>query len=163
MQIQKASPLFWPQLLQLYAQARTFMAQNGNPYQWVNGYPSRTVLLQDIQQGHLYVCMDGTRVAAAFCFRPGPDPTYRHIEKGRWLNELPYYVVHRLAVAEPGRGTGAFCLRWCLQQNPNLRADTHQDNLPMQKLILKSGFVYCGIIYTRDGSARLAYQHAAAN
>lgn len=159
MQIQKASPLFWPQILQIYDKARAFMAQSGNPHQWVGGYPSRQVLQQDLQKGHLYICTNGAQVAAVFCFRPGPDPTYAHIEKGHWLNDLPYYVVHRLAVAEHGKGAGSFCLRWCLQQSPSLRVDTHKDNIPMQKLILKSGFVYCGIIYTDNGSARLAYQH----
>ena len=28
----------------------------------------------------------------------------------------------------------------------------------MQKLILRYGFTYCGIIYTDDGTQRLAYQ-----
>lgn len=159
MQIQKASPLLWPQILPLYDQARAFMAQNGNPNQWINGYPSPQILQQDLQQGHLYVCLDGAHLAAAFCFRPGPDDTYKHIEKGSWLNDLPYFVVHRLAVARHGQGIGSFCLHWCLQQSPNLRVDTHKDNIPMQKVILKNGFVYCGIIYTHNGSARLAYQH----
>ena len=158
MQIQKATPSLWPQILPIYEKARAFMAQNGNPNQWINGYPSAQVLNQDMQKGHLYVCMEKTQVAAVFCFRPGPDPTYLHIENGHWLDEQPYYVIHRLAVAQPGQGVASFCVRCCLAAQANLRADTHKDNIPMQKVLLKNGFVYCGIIYTDNGSARLAYQ-----
>ncbi|HAC44342.1 MAG TPA: GNAT family N-acetyltransferase, partial [Paraprevotella xylaniphila] len=39
----------------------------------------------------------------------------------------------------------------------NLRADTHADNLIMQKLLKANGFHECGIIYTRE-SPRIAYQ-----
>ena len=30
----------------------------------------------------------------------------------------------------------------------------------MQRTLARAGFVYCGVIATRDGSPRLAYQHA---
>lgn len=159
MHIRSATERDLPLLLPLYRQARAFMRSCGNQAQWINGYPSASLLQQDIAASHLYICLDGCTIAAAFCWRPGPDPTYRRIEQGRWLDEQPYYVVHRLAVNSPGWGVGSFCLRWCLQQNPRLRIDTHRDNAPMQKLLLKNGFHYCGIIYTEDGSPRLAYQY----
>jgi RimJ/RimL family protein N-acetyltransferase len=40
----------------------------------------------------------------------------------------------------------------------DLRADTHADNKPVQHLLLKHGFRYCGIIRVTDGSKRFAYQ-----
>lgn len=39
----------------------------------------------------------------------------------------------------------------------SIRVDTHRDNISMQKMLLKNGFKYCGIIYLKDGSERLAY------
>jgi len=36
--------------------------------------------------------------------------------------------------------------------------DTHADNKPMQHLAEKHGFTRCGIIYTGDGSPRIAYE-----
>ena len=43
-----------------------------------------------------------------------------------------------------------------------MRADTHADNVYMQRALEKSGFVRCGRIYTEDGSPRGAYYHKAA-
>lgn len=45
-----------PHILSIYENARSFMAQNGNPGQWVNGYPSRAVLEDDIAQNRLFIC-----------------------------------------------------------------------------------------------------------
>ena len=41
--------------------------------------------------------------------------------------------------------------------HPNLRADTHRINLPMQGCLAKNCFHQCGIIYLADGGERLAY------
>jgi len=56
------------------------------------------------------------------------------------------------------RGTATFCLNWALEQCGDLKIDTHRDNVIMQRALEKSGFTYCGIIYLKDGSERLAYQ-----
>lgn len=157
MHIVKADAKQLPLILPIYEQARRFMARNGNAGQWTNGYPSAELLRGDIARGHLYICLDGADIAAAFCFRTGNDPTYAHID-GAWLNSLPYGVIHRLAAVRPGKGAASFCVQWCLAQYPNLRIDTHEKNIPMQKVLLKNGFVYCGIIRTDDGTPRRAYQ-----
>ena len=39
----------------------------------------------------------------------------------------------------------------------HLRIDTHEDNKPMQHLVEKYGFSRRGIIYTDNGSPRIAY------
>ncbi len=49
-------------------------------------------------------------------------------------------------------------MEYCSKEIKHLRIDTHQDNKIMQHVILKNGFTYCGIIYTGDGSPRLAYE-----
>lgn len=86
------------------------------------------------------------------------EPDYAHID-GAWKADGPYGVLHRVAVAVPGRGAAGFCMDWCFARCPNLRMDTHRDNAPMQRALAKNGFVYCGVIRLRsDGSQRLAYQ-----
>ena len=93
---------------------------------------------------------------------PGDEPTYRIIEDGAWPEDLPYATIHRMASAGQVRGIGQFCIDWCLRQGLPVRADTHADNVYMQRALEKSGFVRCGRIYTEDGSPRWAYYHKAA-
>ena len=97
-----------------------------------------------------------------FCLIPGDEPTYRIMEDGAWPEDLPYATIHRMASAGQVRGIGQFCIDWCLRQGLPVRADTHADNVYMQRALEKSGFVRCGRIYTEDGSPRWAYYHKAA-
>jgi RimJ/RimL family protein N-acetyltransferase len=48
-----------------------------------------------------------------------------------------------------------------MAQCGNMRIDTHSNNLPMRRVLEKNGYQYCGIIYVRDGSERLAFQKLA--
>ncbi|MFR2460126.1 MAG: GNAT family N-acetyltransferase, partial [Christensenellales bacterium] len=43
-------------IMAIYASARKYMAANGNPTQWGNGYPARELLESDIEKHQLYVC-----------------------------------------------------------------------------------------------------------
>ena len=74
------------------------------------------------------------------------------------MDSSAYGVVHRLAGDGSQRGIGAFCLSWAYEQCKHIRIDTHKDNKVMQALLEKLGFKYCGIIYVRDGSERVAYE-----
>ena len=42
-------------ICEIYAFARKFMAENGNPNQWKNNNPSREIIDNDIAAGNLYV------------------------------------------------------------------------------------------------------------
>ena len=160
--IRRAAPDDLPALLEIYAGARRFMAENGNPHQWGEGFPPRAALEADIAAGRSYVCEQDGKIAAAFVFTTAGEPTYRVIRGGAWLDDAPYGVVHRLAAAERGRGAAAYCLEWCLAQCGNVRIDTHRDNLPMQRLLARLGYVRCGIIELENGRGeRLAYQKRA--
>ena len=37
-----------PRLMKIYAYARRFMASTGNAHQWIDGYPSETLIRQEI-------------------------------------------------------------------------------------------------------------------
>ena len=102
--------------------------------------------------------MDDKRIVAYFAFLPAPEPTYAQIYEGAWLNEEPYYVIHRLASWPDVHGIWDSVLNWAFARTKTLRVDTHRDNRIMQHNILKHGFSCCGIIYLLSGDERLAYQ-----
>lgn len=156
--IEQATEVDLPAIAELYRQARAFMREHGNPNQWTENYPGEKLILADIRQGNCYVYRERGEIVGAFSFFLKPDPTYAHIYHGKWRNNNPYGVVHRLAVAVHGKGIAGACLEYAFSQCRNLRIDTHRDNLPMQRLLEKQGFHFCGIIFLESGAERLAYQ-----
>lgn len=145
-------------LLNLYKNARMFMAAHNNPTQWGTNYPTRQLLESDILEGCSYVCEEHSKIIATFYYHFGEDDTYRKIYNGQWLDEAPYGVVHRITSDGTIKGTASFCLDWALTQCGSLKIDTHRDNHVMQHLLEKNGFTRCGIIYLNDGNERIAYQ-----
>ena len=140
----------------IYADARKFMAQNGNPAQWQNGYPQRDLLEEDIRLGNLYVACNADELCGVFVFAQGEDPTYAYIEDGAWRSTEPYGTIHRIA----SRSSGVFAaaVSFCRSKCAHVRVDTHADNKPMQHLAEKHGFCRSGIIYVEDGTPRIAYE-----
>ena len=158
-----------PEMLRIYEHARSFMAASGNPRQWSAeahhgiAWPPESVLIEDIRVGRSYVCLAGDHVVATFCYLAGPDPTYARID-GAWLSDTPYPVVHRIASDGSRPGIGTFCLTWACRNAGHLRIDTHRDNRPMQHLLQKCGFRYCGIIFVEeDDDPRLAFEFVPEN
>ncbi len=147
-----------PCVLKLYADARAYMAEQGNPHQWEDRYPAENLLREDIAKEQLYLCIDGEEILGVFCFFFGNDPTYHYIEDGAWLNDAPYGVLHRIAVSAHGRGVASFCYDFCLSRCKNLKVDTYKDNYPMQRSLAKNGFSRCGTIYLENGAPRIAFQ-----
>ena len=139
--------------------AKGIMRASGNMLQWQGNYPSEEVLLADVERHGGYVILDDGRIVGYFTFLPSPEPTYRTIYQGKWLDDaLPYHVVHRIASYPDAHGIFASLLDFCFAHDPNLRIDTHRDNTIMQHVLLRHGFTYCGIIYLANGDERLAYQ-----
>ena len=158
MEIRKANMSELDEIMGIFAYARRFMAETGNPNQWGLTKPTREMVEEDIRLGRSYVCVESGKIAASFFYQVGEDPTYVKIYDGAWKNEEPYGVVHRIASAGTVKGAGSFCLNWAFEQCGNLKIDTHRDNVVMQNTLKKNGFDYCGIIYLEDGDERLAYQ-----
>ncbi len=151
--IRRASLADMERILKIYELARKFMADNGNPTQWKDGYPRREMLEEDILLQRLFV-VEGEEICGVFMFTLGDDPTYTYIE-GKWSSAEPYGVIHRIA----GVGGGIFeaALEYCGSVIHHLRIDTHADNKPMQHAVEKAGFSRRGIIYVADGTPRIAY------
>ena len=149
-----------PRLQEIYDIGRAYMRKTGNMLQWVNGYPQKELLMEDIQKGQLFVIEEEGAVRGVFAFILGDDPTYSYIEDGRWPNDLPYGTIHRIASDGTAKGIVSKALAFALGHTAQVRADTHQDNKTMQHVLEKNGFVRCGIIYLENGDPRVAYQYS---
>lgn len=163
MNIRKTAPADLSRVMEIYAYARRFMAEYGNPNQWgPTNWPPEELIRQDIRAGKGYVCTDEDgRVIGSFFYDFGADiePTYRDITEGSWNDDRPYGVVHRIAADGSRKGIGAFCIGWAYAQCGHLRIDTHADNIVMQNLLNKLGFEKRGIIHViEDSYPRFAYE-----
>ena len=90
MMIRRAAIQDLEQIMQIYARAVQYMQASGNPNQWVAGYPSRTLIEEDIARGVSYVVDRDSVIEAVFSYIEGKDPTYRQIEQGMWHTNGSY-------------------------------------------------------------------------
>ena len=163
MKIRKATEQDFNRIMDIYAYAREYMKNHGNPNQWgPTNWPPEELIHSDINQGNSYVCLnDSEQVVGVFYYVYGKDiePTYRTISDGKWTGNDTYGVVHRVAGDGSEKGIGAFCIDWAYKKCGNLRIDTHGDNIVMQNLLKKLGFKHCGTIYVEeDDFPRLAFE-----
>lgn len=141
----------------IYAYARQFMRENGNPTQWGDDRPPIASVLRDIENKDLYGVYEDGKLIGVFFFKEAHDETYDVIRDGAWLNDGSYGVIHRLAAGEGAKEVLKSALEFAEPQVQNMRVDTHENNKVMQHLMEKFGYTYCGIIVTDDGTDRLAY------
>ena len=155
MLIRKANLHDLPRILEIYAYARQFMRNTGNPTQWKEGTPAEGTLRRDMAAGQLYVQEDDG-VHAVFALILGADPTYAKID-GAWRSDAPYATLHRVASDGTRHGVLNQAVEFAKTQCGHLRIDTHEDNKPMQGALKKFGFRECGIIYLERGAERIAF------
>ena len=144
-------------ILEIYEIAKAFMRQTGNPHQWNSRYPDSKTLEEDIHKHQLFVIEEESIIHSVFAFILGEDPTYNKIE-GAWLDHSTYGTIHRIASDGSMHQVFNKTVNFCSKRCSHLRADTHEDNKIMQKVILKNGFQETGIIYVEDGTPRIAYE-----
>lgn len=148
-------------LKEIYAHGRAFIKSFGSP-QWQDNYPSDEIIQNDIDQSALYVYEQDSKVVACMTVFDYEE-TYNRIE-GSWLSDKPYKVIHRIATHKDyyNQGISSKLVIYVFQilEAKSIRIDTHELNIPMQKMLLKQDFTYCGIIYLNRTyeNVRLAYQ-----
>ena len=157
--IRKSTLADLPIILNLRDQAREIMRSYGNTFQWPEGYPRDDMFRKDIELGGSHVMLDERgEVVGTFALLPSPEVTYNVIYDGQWLDDEPYYVIHRIASTLGSHGILDALLDYCESQVRNIRIDTHEANIIMRKGLEKHGYQYCGIIHLLDGNERLAFQ-----
>ncbi len=155
-----------PSIMKIIGEAQAYMASLDID-QWQDGYPSETLILDDIANDESYIVksQDNIIVGTAM-FTTQEEHTYKIIN-GKWLtpDDSKYGVIHRIAVGGNNRGIGIAkfiikeCEQYLIKNNiASMRIDTHVDNIGMQSLIKGLGYIYCGIIYLEDGDKRLAFE-----
>ena len=159
--IKKAEVKDLAKLDMIYEAARRYMRESGNPDQWGMSYPGEDILLNDIANAVLY-----TDEEFNFAFvLMGEEEAYRDIYGGSWLNDKPYITIHRVAGNGKVKGVFSKVFEYSLMKMKeaglsNIRIDTHEKNLTMQKALARQGFVRCGLVRLREGE-RIAYQYVA--
>ena len=153
-----------PSVMEIIRAGQRYFRQ-ANIYQWVNNYPNEDIIKKDILKGYSYVLVHEGKIVATAAVAFDGEPTYEKIYDGNWLTDEEYGVIHRIAVAEElkGQGVAGELLKkveeLCRErQVRSIKIDTHEDNKPMQRLMEKNGFVYCGVIYLESGSKRIAFE-----
>ena len=144
-------------ILEIYEIAKAFMRKTGIPHQSNSRYPDIKTLQEDIHKHQLFVMEEESIIHSVFAFILGEDPTYNKIE-GAWLDHSTYGTIHRIASDGSMHQVFNKTVNFCSKRCSHLRADTHEDNKIMQKVILKNGFQETGIIYVEDGTPRIAYE-----
>jgi len=141
--------------------------------QWQDGNPDLNRIKKYIRQGQLFgvfiddvLCLVGAIICGEI------ESSYKYLYSGEWqLYTSEYVTIHALAVKKGCEGHGLsnyffdFVItmaRNCEKHNiKSIRLDTHPDNMRMQHLIKKRGFVYCGIVYLdylETNRKRLAFE-----
>ena len=158
MEIRHAQSKDIADIIRVYRAAKEYMNATGNATQWKDGYPSETMACEDIANEKLYVICENDVPHAVFYFAIEEEATYRKIDHGAWKSDATYGVIHRVASDGRIRGVVEKCVSFCRGYIDNLRIDTHENNLPMQRALERVGFVRCGIVYLENGDERIAYQ-----
>lgn len=156
--IRKSTMNDLPEMLVIFDNARKYMASHGNPNQWHDNWPSKEILISDIELGQSYIVEDDEKgILATFAYIVGVDRTYLEID-GAWLTDKPYGTIHRLASSQKERDIFSYIISEITKNKLNMRIDTHSCNESMIRAILKNGFKYCGIISPVEGGLRNAYE-----
>ena len=131
--------------------------QEYNIKQWVNGYPSKELITEDINTNRGYVLLDGNEIIGYFA-KLEYDECYDKID-GAWISNEPYVAIHRTVTKYFNKGLGSKMFDEIKKEHKHIRVDTHEENVSMNKCLLKNEFKYCGVIYLKDGDPRNAYEY----
>ena len=165
-EFRKATLSDLPEMMVLFEMGIQSLKKQGSP-QWQDGYgPNHEKIAEDIKNQESYVLLYDGQMAASSALVKGVDPVYTAITGKGWIGEGPYASIHRVVVSDHFRGKqlSAHLLK-ALEEEAlaigihDLRIDTYQANLGMQKIIAGCGYQFCGqIVFPIPHGERLAYQ-----
>lgn len=151
-------------IMAIIQRAQAYLKSQGID-QWQNNYPNIETISNDIQNSNGYILLKDNVIVGTVVIIFGPDKTYKSIYNGEWLTNGKYAVLHRMAINSDYHGFGLATEMikqaevMCKDNGINsIKVDTHKENIAMQKRLLNSGFIYCGIIYLEDGNERMAFE-----
>ena len=159
------TPCDLDEVMEIVEAARAYMKRSGID-QWQDGYPSADDYAKDIQNGIAYVAEQDKEIIGLAAVHFGHEDNYDAMTEGKWLTDYEYGAIHRIAVKESlkGGGIGGFivenAVRMCNERGiHSLRCDTHEDNISMQRLLIKNGFSRCGTVLINNKTLpRVAFE-----
>jgi len=141
-------------IFEIYEYARAYMKAHGNPYQWGDDRPEKSVTKDDIKNQRCYVMEDDGHIFACFVFTIGFEKEY----EAKFPSKVEYGVIHRVASDGSKSGIVERIVDFAKGKVNLLRIDTHEDNKTMQRVIERQNFKRLGIIYLEDKSPRILYE-----
>ena len=141
-------------IFEIYEYARAYMKAHGNPNQWGDNRPEKSLTKDDIKNQRCYVMEDEGHIFACFVFTIGFEKEY----EAKFPSNDKYGVIHRVASDGSKRGIVEQIVDFAKGKVNLLRIDTHEDNETMQRAIERQNFKRLGIIYLEDGSPRILYE-----
>ena len=154
MNIRKAVVSDFNRIMEIYAIAREYMKNSGNPNQWKDYYPEKNIVKKDIEDKISYVLEDNGYIFAVFVFIKGYEKSYEL----NFPSDKEYGIIHRVASDGSKRKIVSHIINFVKKEITLLRIDTHEDNKSMQKAVEKLGFKRLGIIQLDDKSFRILYE-----
>lgn len=128
-----------------------------NIKQWINGYPSKETIIEDVKNNNAYVFMIDGKIEG-YCAIIDYDECYDVID-GEWISNDSYIAVHRMVTNGFNKGLGSKFFDTLKKSYTHIKIDTHEGNVSMNKCLLKNDFKYCGIIKLKSGDLRNAYEY----
>ena len=154
MNIRLANTSDTDRIFEIYEYARAYMKAHGNPYQWGDDRPEKSLTKDDIKNQRCYVMEDEGHIFACFVFTIGSEKEY----EAKFPSKDKYGVIHRVASDKSKRGIVERIVDFAKGKANLIRIDTHEDNKTMQKCIERQNFKRLGIIYLEDKSPRILYE-----
>ncbi|ONI39838.1 GNAT family N-acetyltransferase [Candidatus Epulonipiscium fishelsonii] len=130
--------------------------------QWQTGYPDYECIKNDSMTNKGFFAVDNGNILGYLCIDFDGEPAYNNLN-GTWSSDKDYVVVHRMAISENARGKNVSSQIFKLVEKmsadkgiTNFRVDTDADNVKMQHILKKNGFIYRGTIWF-DNSEKIAF------
>ena len=151
MTITKASLKSLDELFQIYLNAKKAL-QAKNVFQWIDAYPTISIIEEDLKKGDLYVLKIEKEIVGAVVLNEKQDKEYETID---WLfDDAKVLVIHRLAVdpKHQKKGYGKmlmdFSEDFAYKNNySSIRLDTYSPNKTSIRLYENRNYFIRGNVY----------------
>ncbi|AQP53201.1 hypothetical protein CBF34_07845 [Vagococcus penaei] len=156
-----------PAIMDVIASGVEILKKRGVPQWQAENQPNTTVISADIAEDTCHVLIIDGKISGVACLQTLPEVSYDTLNSGAWLtSETHYATIHRFAICSDigVKGMGHIFMGYLLSFAISLgyddvRIDTHSQNLAMQRVIKRAGFVECGdILLPIKNGERLVYQ-----
>lgn len=129
------------EIMLIYNHARDLMNSHDN-YQWDEYYPTKEMIIDDIEQENHFSIKENNEIIGVFTL-VDYDSLYDDID-GKWLNDNPYVEIKRIALKKLDFSLISYIIDWVFKKCPNIKVDTGEDNIAVQRILEHNNFVCCG-------------------